>query len=1215
MISARLVRGRNFYYYEGLERPFGEVRLLHPSHLIKAAERLVRKSEGCEIFAAHIPYEMQFLAAANISGMDMMSLSGSFKRPSVNQLTKCQLEFDIRIEEIDNAKVLWDRWSSGIRDCRATGKFPNSHLLTSLIKMVQEMGIETSTPFDNSSFQALQHQNRIDLIEKYQNQLKKIFLKCDLEKGLMQDQIAKTLTRVYNPVKESLLSLPSQTIPKPILYDVCSDDFVIDEFFLCEESLSPSDMSIPSSDWDFSDDQIIDSESDNFFNPANIKVSESSLNLSSNCEYTECVPESFDELVSENKGITTDNETHGIADEILNYVTTDVDNYAENWEDFSIPQYDGVDDTASESSELNDHELQSNSIYSLNNMWSVKKNVNKESVSAIKSNNFTYKKDVPTTFELFDSLSEYGMEQVTHRRAFISNPSDAGSCPKLPKLDDLITSHRFIEYSKDNTTATLEDSNGWVNKKYYYRFGRDPPLISKDDFLSASYIKPVDSVPQLKKEDLSQIRGPSQVESTRCGELKIFKGFSRNFNLTFLSCELLSQTCLERGQSYEKVRAIYCTHYSAATGHNQHFLYDPCESTMINRLLKLVNELDPDILVGWDLERSSFGIISSRMVDLNLGKFSDRLSRYKSRSKNAEKHQSNLSHPSSQENIKSSGNDFRASASPVNNVVQKKINKSVLWSVNRAFGALRVPGRLSINCWRMMRSELGLSHHDYDHVYSHVFGVHVPLFESKVLNKWFDRTLPGKCGKISSYFFQKCRGNLDLLSTTGVMDRTCEFARMLGVPLVSIISRGSQFRVESLLYRMGRIEGFLLRTPGRRSIKEMRAVEAIPLTMEPSSGVYWDPVVVLDFQSLYPSIAIAYNYCYSTCLGRVDSAYPKDIGCANVNDVSCHTEALCGLLNTDLTNHSISNDDCCESISKNSDLSIKDAQILNFMRDSNDNTSISRDSIRSFAIQEGSFKITDNPQLQKLGIKSLCTSTNSGDKLAPKKSLEKLSEPCSILVSPNRVAFVSSNVREGMLGKIFKELLEARTAIKKLIIEVSENQLESKLTNLERVSMDELNIRQMGLKLAANVIFGYTAASYSGRMPSVDVADSIVQTAREHLLKAKKEIEDHPGWGARVVYGDTDSLFVHLKGRSIREAVAIGRAMADYVTARCPMPVRLRYEKVYSPCVLLAKKRYYGLKYETGLEDEVGCLDARGIETVRRDSCPLVTKILEKSSM
>ena len=61
-----------------------------------------------------------------------------------------------------------------------------------------------------------------------------------------------------------------------------------------------------------------------------------------------------------------------------------------------------------------------------------------------------------------------------------------------------------------------------------------------------------------------------------------------------------------------------------------------------------------------------------------------------------------------------------------------------------------------------------------------------------------------------------------------------------------------------------------------------------------------------------------------------------------------------------------------------------------------------------------------------------------------------------------------------------------------------------------------------------------------------------------------------------------------------------------------PRPIKLKFEKVYHPCVLLAKKRYVGFKYEHPSQTEPE-FDAKGIETVRRDGTPAEQKIEEKA--
>lgn len=129
-------------------------------------------------------------------------------------------------------------------------------------------------------------------------------------------------------------------------------------------------------------------------------------------------------------------------------------------------------------------------------------------------------------------------------------------------------------------------------------------------------------------------------------------------------------------------------------------------------------------------------------------------------------------------------------------------------------------------------------------------------------------------------------------------------------------------------------------------------------------------------------------------------------------------------------------------------------------------------------------------------------------------------------------------------------------------------------------------------------------------MPCSEIADSIVQTGRETLEKAIALIHSVEKWGAEVVYGDTDSLFVYLKGRTKDQAFAIGEEIAETITKANPRPIKLKFEKVYHPCVLLAKKRYVGFKYEFQQQKDPD-FDAKGIETIRRDGIPATQKMQE----
>ena len=92
-------------------------------------------------------------------------------------------------------------------------------------------------------------------------------------------------------------------------------------------------------------------------------------------------------------------------------------------------------------------------------------------------------------------------------------------------------------------------------------------------------------------------------------------------------------------------------------------------------------------------------------------------------------------------------------------------------------------------------------------------------------------------------------------------------------------------------------------------------------------------------------------------------------------------------------------------------------------------------------------------------------------------TVEQLLRDDVIHISPNGVAFVKRCHRHGVMPKMLEEILSTRIMTKEGM---------KKTSSKKRKKI--LDHRQLGLKLIANVTYGYTAASFSGRMACVEVS-------------------------------------------------------------------------------------------------------------------------------
>ncbi len=76
---------------------------------------------------------------------------------------------------------------------------------------------------------------------------------------------------------------------------------------------------------------------------------------------------------------------------------------------------------------------------------------------------------------------------------------------------------------------------------------------------------------------------------------------------------------------------------------------------------------------------------------------------------------------------------------------------------------------------------------------------------------------------------------------------------------------------------------------------------------------------------------------------------------------------------------------------------------------------------------------------------------------------------------------------------------------------------------------------------------------------------------------------------------------------TVEEAMKLGSEAAGRVTKEFLNPIKLEFEKVYFPYLLIARKRYAGLLWTK--PDKFDKMDKKGIESVRRDNCELIRTV------
>lgn len=480
-------------------------------------------------------------------------------------------------------------------------------------------------------------------------------------------------------------------------------------------------------------------------------------------------------------------------------------------------------------------------------------------------------------------------------------------------------------------------------------------------------------------------------------------------------------------------------------------------------------------------------------------------------------------------------------------------------------------GRCNLDMYHWIKAREKLESYKLDAVGEHF------LNEKKIEMDYKDlfamcKGAPADVARVAEYCVQDCMLLVLLAIRLQVFASNVEMSRVCHTPMELLVTRGQQVKVinqlvwhghrmEAVPTKFDRYNGsYIMNTPKFFSGGKDDTYEGATV-IDAKAKYYTRPVATLDFMSLYPSIILAHNFCFSTLVQDDRHLGVKGVTYVTIDVPPSGVDAA---LQKARANHSAR-----PGKKEKSELLAAEARLHA--------TTKTYTWARSMHGGAGE------------GVIPLMTRALLSARKAAKKKMAEAGRRCE------------------------KARADAAAA-------ADDAASRAALERLEKAEVEKAvyNARQLALKVSANSIYGFTGAVKTGRYHCLAVADCVTYRAREMLHYTVEHVQRYEP--CEVIYGDTDSVMVIFDAATdVESAASIGERAADHITAMFEeqtgtKDIVLEFEKVYLPYLLMRKKRYAGLMYERGKDGGMinTKLDYKGIELVRRDSCALAKRVQKK---